>query len=130
VLVTKQMTKTNDRSLEATVNFQELLARVDHDYECLRELVEIFQQETPSLLQSLQEAVAAENMKQVEITGHTLKGMLATLAAPHAAAAAALLENLGRNRDRIGMEDALAGLKYALTVIVPELQRLVSEVRP
>jgi HPt (histidine-containing phosphotransfer) domain-containing protein len=48
-------------------------------------LFEIFQQEAPSLLQSLQEAVAVENMKQVEITGHTLKGMLA---APHAAAAA------------------------------------------
>jgi HPt (histidine-containing phosphotransfer) domain-containing protein len=124
------MTETNDRSLEATVNFPELLARVDHDYEFLRELFGIFQQQIPSLLQSLQEAVAAENMKQVEITGHTLKGMLAALAAPHAAAAAALLENLGRNRDKIGLEDALARLKYALAVMVPELQRFVSEVRP
>jgi HPt (histidine-containing phosphotransfer) domain-containing protein len=124
------MTETNDRSMEAAVNFPELLASVDHDYEFLRELFGIFQQEIPSLLHSLQEAVAAENMKQVEITGHTLKGMLAALAAPHAAAAAALLENLGRNRDKIGLENAVARLKYALAVMVPELQRFVSEVRP
>jgi HPt (histidine-containing phosphotransfer) domain-containing protein len=128
--VTTQMTDTSNPSLEGAVNFPELLARVDHDYEFLRELLEIFQQETPSLLQSLQEAVAAENLKQVEITAHTLKGMLAALAAPHAAAAAALLESLGRNRDRTGLQDALARLKYALAVMVPDLQRFVSEVRP
>jgi hypothetical protein len=55
----------------------------------------------------LSNAVAGELPRHVELEGHTLKGMLLNLSADRAAAMAANLENLGRERKVAGMKVAL-----------------------
>jgi HPt (histidine-containing phosphotransfer) domain-containing protein len=66
---------------------------VDNDQELLRELVQLFKEKCPRLMKSLQDAVSKEQMKTLETTGHTLKGMLASMSATRAALAASRLSD-------------------------------------
>jgi HPt (histidine-containing phosphotransfer) domain-containing protein len=85
-----------DRSAQVIVNLDELLIRVENDRVLLCELIGIFKEGFPRLLQSLQEAVACGDLKNVEATCHALKGMLAGLSVTRAAAIASQLEQIGR----------------------------------
>jgi HPt (histidine-containing phosphotransfer) domain-containing protein len=89
----------------------ELFERVDNDCELLRDIIGIFKQEFPRLLQTLEEAVQARDTKRVAIAAHTLKGMLSNLAASQAAATAARLEQLGRQGDSSELEKVFATFK-------------------
>ncbi len=120
VLLEQGMTEQMDRSPAPAVNFPDLLTRVGNDRELVRELFEMFKKEFPRLLQSLQESVASGDMKHVETTSHTLKGMLSNLSVTRAAAAAAQLEQIGR-------EDKKSGLRDALTIFEREVAGLLSE---
>src|SRR5580698_5701282 len=68
------MTEQRDRSSELGVDLPELLARVDNDRDLLSELIGIFKEEFPRLLQELQQSVAGEDVKKVVATSHALKG--------------------------------------------------------
>jgi HPt (histidine-containing phosphotransfer) domain-containing protein len=89
----------------------ELFERVDNDCELLRDIIGIFKQEFPRLLQTLEDAVQAQDTKRVAIVAHTLKGMLSNLAASQAAATAARLEQLGRQGDSSELEKVFATFK-------------------
>jgi HPt (histidine-containing phosphotransfer) domain-containing protein len=111
------------------VNFAELLERVENDHELLWDLLTIFKRDFPRHRDSLREAIARAEMKQVESSSHTLKGMFSNLAMTRATAAAAHLEQLGRNRERAGLEDALAHLEHELASLLPELDAYLKEAR-
>jgi HPt (histidine-containing phosphotransfer) domain-containing protein len=111
------------------VNFAELLERVENDHELLGDLLTIFKRDFPRHRDSLIEAIARAEMKQVETSSHTLKGMFSSLAMTRAAAAAAHLEQMGRNRERAGLEDALAHLEHELASLLPELDAYLKEAR-
>ncbi len=101
-------------SSTSSVDFADLLYRLDGDQELAREILLMFKEEYPALLRSLQVAVAGREMRQVETTAHTLKGMLANLSAVHALSTAAFLEQLSRNGDPSGMDEALTRLSKEL----------------
>jgi len=117
------MTEQRDRSSEAAVDLPELLVRVDNDHDLLRELIGIFKEEFPRLLQALRQSVASEDVKQVEATSHALKGMLSGLSATRAAAGAARLEQMGREGKTSGLTEALALLEHEVADLLPELER-------
>ena len=100
------------------LNITELLSRVENDHELVSELFSIFKSVFPSHLQRLSDAVANKLPKQVEAESHTLKGMLLNLSAPRAAALAADLENLGRERK-------IPSMRQALTEFQSEAQTLL-----
>lgn len=79
------------------IDFEELLSRVENDRELIRELLTIFKKEFPGHYRALREAVDSLDAKRVVLDAHRLKGMLSNLAAREAAAAAARLEQLGRD---------------------------------
>ena len=85
----------NDPPPEPIVNVAELLARVDNDAELLRELIAIFKIEFPRHLCALREAIGQGNLKNVQKSGHALRGMLANLGATRATAAAARAGAIG-----------------------------------
>jgi two-component system sensor histidine kinase/response regulator len=107
--------------LQVTLNIPELLIRVENDRELLRELLEIFREECPSLLRLLGAAVSREDMKTVERTSHTLKGMCVTLSARGSASAASKLEHMGRDAEKSGLRDALTALELEVTALLIEL---------
>ena len=104
----------------SVLNITDLLSRVDNDRELVSELFFIFKSVFPSHLQRLTDAVANELSKQVETESHTLKGMLLNLSAARAAAIAADLENMGR-------EKRIAAMRGALTEFQSEAETLLSQ---
>lgn len=110
-----------------SVNFSELFERVENDIELLRDLLTIFRRDFPHHLRALQEAVARKEMKQVQSTSHTLKGMCANLAMARASSAAAHLEQIGRIGECAGLEDALALFEREVAISLSELDAYLQE---
>jgi HPt (histidine-containing phosphotransfer) domain-containing protein len=124
------MMQPDELSPEPVLNLSELLARVENDCELLRELIGIAKVEIPSLLSLLCEAVAQADVKNIETSGHTLKGMLLHLAATRAAAAAGRLEQLGRSGDTATLRSAVAILESEVARLMPELEACMANIRP
>jgi two-component system sensor histidine kinase/response regulator len=112
------------------VNVAELLARVDNDAELLRELIAIFKVEFPRHLCALREAAGQENLKNIQKSAHTLRGMLSNLGTTRAAAAAARLEQLGGSSDGTALKSALALFEGEVTGLLPELEACVAKAKP
>ena len=115
------MIEQRDRSSKMAVNLPELLLRLDNDLDLLCELIGIFKEEFPRLLQALRQSVACENSKQVEVTSHALKGMLSGLSVTRAAAIAARLEQMGREGKMSGLADVLTLFQREVADLLPEL---------
>jgi two-component system, sensor histidine kinase and response regulator len=121
------MSHQDDRSSRVAVNLPELLIRVDNDRDLLRELIEIFKEEFPRLLQQLRQHIARGDMKSVESTSHGLKGMLSGLSAMQAAGIAARIEQMGRDGNSAGMNGEAALLEREVEKVLPELDASVNE---
>jgi len=106
----------------------ELLARVDNDRELLHDLLRIFKEEFPRQLQVLHEAVGSGDGHRVAAAAHTMKGMLANLAASQSAASAERLEQLGRSREESDFRDALAAFERDAARLLPHLDACMAEV--
>ena len=115
-------------NVQVILNIPELLTRVENDRELLRELLEIFKEECPSLLRVLGAAVSREDMKSVQRTCHTLKGMFATLSASGAVSAASKLEHMGQNAEKSGLGGALTALESEVTALLVELDSCLDAV--
>jgi len=124
------MTQPGGDVSKRAVNLDELLARVDNDRQLLSELVEIFREEFPRLLQSLQQFVAREDMKNVETASHALKGMLSGLSAMKAAETASRLEQMARAGEGSGLTDLLTLLQLQVADLLPELDTYTAEATP
>jgi HPt (histidine-containing phosphotransfer) domain-containing protein len=123
------MQNPNHNTAGLAFNLAELLERIDYDSELLRELLAIFKRDYPRRLHSLREAIAGAEMKEVEAVSHSLKGMFSNLAMDRAAAVAAHLEQMSRNRARVGLEDALALLEQEVADVLPVLDACVEGAR-
>jgi CheY-like chemotaxis protein/HPt (histidine-containing phosphotransfer) domain-containing protein len=91
-------------------NRAELLDRVSGDRALLMELVELFLDQGPKLRAQLEESARAGDVAAVARVAHQLKGMLATLGAHPASAAARDLEESLRDEGAAGAGAGAAGL--------------------
>ncbi len=66
---------------EDVLNLDELRQRVEGDMELLDEIIDLFLESSPKLMQQLEAAVADHDLKLAKTTAHTLKGALQTIAA-------------------------------------------------
>ena len=66
------------------IDMQELLERVDQDYELLQELFRDFVEDMPSQYKKIKEAINLCDCEQVKILAHRLKGTLGNLSAKRA----------------------------------------------
>jgi two-component system sensor histidine kinase/response regulator len=105
----------------------ELLVRVDNDRDLLRDLLLIFKEEFPRQFQALQEAVSRGDSARVVAVSHTLKGMLANMAATRAASCASRLEQIARAKDLPSFAKALVALEHETLRLVPEMEAYLLE---
>jgi two-component system sensor histidine kinase/response regulator len=120
----------SDQGLSEPIwNVAELLERVDHDQELLRDLLNIFKEDFPRTIRSLESAVAAKDLKNCARLSHTLKGMLSSLGARRAAAAAAALDVIASSGETAFLKESLDALLREGANLVPELNSYVAEVR-
>ena len=69
----------NDSLIEEFMDLPELLARVENDRELLTELLVMFRDELPGLLNTLHQVINLGDLAQAARVAHTLKGMSANL---------------------------------------------------
>jgi CheY-like chemotaxis protein len=92
--------------------------RVGGSLDLLQEMIELFVREHPKLLGEIRQAVAAADAPRLHRAAHTLKGSADCFAAGPTVAAAQRLEQMGRQAD-------LAGADEALRVLEREIERLL-----
>jgi len=95
------------------------LAHVEGDVELLRELIELFLDDSANLLSEVRESVARGDEKALERAAHKLKAPLGTLGAQATFDLAHKLEEMGR-------DGSLVDAKGALESLEKEIERLTS----
>ena len=100
------------------------LSRVGGDRGLLREVVELFLDDYPSVLDKIRTAVSTQDANALEHHAHSLKGSVSTFGAKGAFDAALALERKGRSGDLSGIEEGLGQLESALGTLRPELETL------
>ena len=122
--------KEMDKDLPHLIfDYEGLLERVEHDRELLRDLLTIFKQGFPRQLLALREAVEARDGDRVAAAAHALRGMLSNLAASQAAATAARLEQMGRQKETLGYQEAFGVFENDANELLPQLDACMAEVR-
>src|SRR5271154_3547678 len=121
------MDKAHSLSQASRVNLPELLSRVDNDRELLLDLLTVFKEEFPRLLQTLHNAVALQDMKRTSMVSHTLKGMLLNMAIPRAAEAVALLEGWAQGETKTSVPKAFAAFEREVQGLLPKMEPCMGE---
>ncbi len=109
---------------EAVFDREEALERVDNDKELLREIIALFEEECPQLLDAIRRAIAEKDSDALQHSAHTLKGSVGNFAARAAFDAAFKLEQMGKERRWEGAEQALADLEREIERLLPALKEL------
>jgi CheY-like chemotaxis protein/nitrogen-specific signal transduction histidine kinase len=109
-----------------------LVSRVDSDPQLLRDLVDLFLEDCPRLVDEIRVALERKDAKAVERGAHTLKGCTSNLAAKMASEAALKLERLAHAGDLVRAEGVLQELECQLVRLKPALLavRAETEKRP
>jgi HPt (histidine-containing phosphotransfer) domain-containing protein len=118
---------TGQATSKPLIDLSALLKRVDNDRALMRELLGLFHEEYSQLITSLREAVHKNDTNLAQIAAHTLKGMLASLAADRAAAAAARIEDAARNGKAEQLPGGLQSLETELDALLPAVASLMNE---
>ncbi len=89
---------------QAVLNRKDLLCRIGGDEALLRDLYDLFFQNYPGLVDTLQEAVNRNSIKDIVLLAHTLKGACGNLGAESCRLAAEQLQQIAKEerREQIG----------------------------
>ena len=104
------------------VNLPELLARVENDWELLREIAGIFREEFPRYTTALRVAIQGVDFEKAREAAHALKGMLANLAAGHASEAAGEMEQLAKGEQQTALADSFTKFELDTAGLLVELE--------
>ena len=96
---------------------REMLDRLGGDVEFLEDVLEVFLDESPKMMDATRGAVHDGDARRVERSAHTLKGALMNIAAEPAAELAARLETLGREESLDDCPRVLAALETAIAML-------------
>ena len=100
---------------------QELLERVDNDWDFLGDTVQMLASDGPALLEAIRRASDAGDAPAVGKAAHTLKGMVSNFCAPDAQAAALAVEQIGKSGDLSPLPGALQTLEARVRSLVADL---------
>lgn len=95
----------------------EALRRLGGDEDLLRELCQIYLEESPKLLEKLREAIAHADPQAVMRAAHSLKGELGYLGADGPLQAARELEDMGHGRDLSRAQETFVFLEGELATL-------------
>ena len=108
---------------EPAFNYEEALARVDHDRETLVMMVELFLEHGPKDLAQTQTAVTVGDAPAVARSSHRLKGAILQFCAPAALQACKELEETAKTGNLANGGELYATLEH-------EVHRLLAALRP
>lgn len=100
----------------------ELMERAGDEVELVQRMLELYYRDAPVLVQQAAQAIADQDGEALGDRAHTLKGMLATLAAHEIARYAELLERMGRSADLSKARMALDKLQSEMSSLSEQLK--------
>lgn len=115
-----------DALKSGTFDPQTLWDRVNGDMELLQELVAIFLDEYPTLLQSIATAIQQKSFEQVLKSSHKLKGSALQFSGTGVGALAASLEQMGREKSLQDAEQVFSDLERETIALTKSLQSMIS----
>ena len=104
----------------------ELLERVDNDWDFLAETVEMLAKDGRALMAEIRDAAASGDAAAVARVAHTLKGMISNFCSPAVHAAALDVEQLGKRGDLAAVFPATERLETHLNSLICDLADFVS----
>jgi len=107
----------------ACINWEELRSNCGEDEELMRELIHIFLEESPQMLEDIRKSWRAQNPTALKQTAHRLKGSLVSLAAKPAAQYANILEQMGHEAQLESADGAMAELDRRMSALHAELRQ-------
>ncbi len=111
----------------ALIDWDIAMEAVHGNRDLMRELVEIYLQEGPKLLDELQRAVAQGDAPRVRIVAHTLKGSTRYFGDLEPARIALRLEEQGKTEDLAQSPESLRLLRASLDALFVELRRYLRQ---
>ncbi len=112
-----------------TIDRRSLLKAFDHDWDLFKELVDIFNSDSPQIVQSLRQAAETQDAETLSRKAHSLKGMLRNFKAESAADTALELEKLGKANKLQNVESLIEKLEAQIAGVGRSLKDLVSQKR-
>jgi HPt (histidine-containing phosphotransfer) domain-containing protein len=97
-----------DPQYNAVVQLEEALEQMGDDPELLQEIVDIFMEGTPELMQTAEQAIAAGDVDQVRMLAHSMKGSASNICAVAFVETARRLEFLAHDGSLEGASELLA----------------------
>jgi PAS domain S-box-containing protein len=122
-----KLARQSDNVTEAVFNKEDALASVDGDKSFLKEIVELFVKECPTMIAPIRQAVNEGNAPAVDRASHKLKGVVGNFGGRNAYDLAWKLEQLGKNGDLTGAKEAFASLEKEMNRLTEALVRFVGE---
>jgi len=107
---------------EDVVDWTEALNTVRGDGHLLRELAEVFLEESPGLMKAIREAVEAEDAAALRRSAHTLKGSVYYFGLSRARELALALEKMAQDGNLEKAEETLVALEGEMERLAPVLQ--------
>lgn len=98
-----------------------VLDRLEGDRELLQELIEVYFEETPLLVDAVTSAVRERDKEGLAISAHTLKGALSNFCDSEAVTAAESLEAIARAGDFTNSSKQIDNLKEVVSRLSGEL---------
>ena len=112
-------------STDEAIDRDQVLALAGGSVETLKEIVELFTQECPKLMQRMRDAIDNEDPAQLQRAAHTLKGSVQVFGLRRPADAALQLETIGRAKNLDGAEQAWSNLTSEIERLMPMLNDLL-----
>lgn len=120
----------SDKLNTETFDSVALWERVNRDIELLRDLVNLFEEQCPVLLDGIQSAIRSSSYADLQKLSHKLKGSLLQFSAQQAAPIASALEEMAKSRKLEGAEQALNRLTAEIGRLLPALQGMIQGDKP
>jgi HPt (histidine-containing phosphotransfer) domain-containing protein len=124
ISVPRKAIAPGEPSAEVIFDRLRLLERLEGDEELAGEIIGMFLQECPKLLDQVRQAAEQRSAPSLERAAHALKGSLGDIGAHQAFGAARTLEMAARDGKIDGADTALASLVAAVDRLLPELHRI------
>ena len=106
------------------LDYEEVAERFAGDTELVAELVDLFLEDLPRLMQEIEAAVATGDARALQRSAHTLKGAVGNFGAHPCFDASRELEYMGRDEELSGAADGFALLSSEMERLRPELLKL------
>ncbi len=121
------MVSVNEQVSVGAMDRELALSRMGGDIGLLREIAQLFLDDSPRMLADLDSAAASRDAHALNRAAHAIKGCVSNFGAHDAYRAALDLEHMGRSGDLSGLHPACQLLKSKVALLEAELHALSAE---